>query len=91
MNIFIKDKNNFATCSKDQYINIWTKNNNKFILNKSIIKADNERIINLIYCKNDNIISCSDDSKIEIWELTNIEYQLLTTFILSSSIHSYYY
>ena len=73
-------KNNFATCSEDKCINIWIKENNKFILNKSIIDAHNDRITNLIYCSNDNIISCSEDCKIKIWELINNKYQLLTVF-----------
>ena len=88
MNIYIKDEYNFATCSEDKNINIWTKENNKFILKKSIINGHDEGITNLIYCTNNNIISCSDDSKIKIWELINIKYQLLTTFTYSKKIHS---
>ncbi len=88
MNIYIKDENNFVTCSSDKNINIWTKDNNKFILKESIINGHNERITNLIYCSNNNIIACSDDSKMKIWELTNIKYQLLTTLTYSKHIHS---
>ena len=78
INLFIKDENNFATCSEDKCINIWIKKENEFILNRSIINAHNERITNLIYLSNDNIISCSNDSTIKIWELHNNKYQSLT-------------
>ena len=86
MNIFVKDENNFATCSQDKCINIWIKKNNKFILKESIINAHNSRITNLIYCTNDNIISCSEDYKIKIWELIKNKYQLLTSLIHSNDI-----
>ena len=86
MNIFVKDENNFATCSEDKCINIWIKKNNKFILKESIINAHNSRITNLIYCTNDNIISCSEDYKIKIWELIKNKYQLLTSLIHSNDI-----
>ena len=84
INLFIKDENNFATCSYDKCINIWIKENNKFILKESIINAHNGRITNLIYCINDNIISCSEDYKIKIWELINNKYQLLTILMHSN-------
>ena len=86
INLFIKDENNFATCSEDKCINIWIKKENEFILNKSITKAHNTIITNLIYLSNDNIISCSEDFKIKIWELIHNKYQLLTSLIHSDDI-----
>ena len=38
-NADIKDENNFVTCSDDLNIKTWIKKNNKFVLNKTIIKA----------------------------------------------------
>ena len=90
INLFIKDENNFATCSEDKCINIWIKKENEFILNKSITKAHNTIITNLIYLSNDNIISCSNDSTIKIWELSNNKYQLLTSITIKSNNFDYY-
>ena len=78
INISIKDENNFATCSDDKCINIWTKKKKKFMKDKSIIKTHEERINNLIYLLNNKIISCSIDGAIKIWELANNKYQLVT-------------
>jgi WD40 repeat protein len=90
MNIYIKDEYNFATCSEDKNINIWTKIENKFILNISITNAHNNSITNLIYLSNNNIISCSNDTTIKIWELHNNKYQLLTFIKITSNQFNYY-
>ena len=79
INLSIKDENNFATCSLDYNINIWTKkDNNQFIKDKSIIKAHKLKINDIIYLLNNKIISCSDDNTMKIWELYNKGYHLLT-------------
>ena len=83
INLSIKDENNFATCSSDRCINIWTKKKNEFIKDKSIIKAHNEQINSLIYLLNNKIISCSNDGTIKIRELSMNKYQLITSITLN--------
>ena len=75
----IKDENNFATCSYDRCISIWTKNKNNFIKDKSIFNAHKAKINCLIYLLNNKIISCSTDRTIKIRELNNNKYQLITS------------
>ena len=64
--ISIKDKNNFAS-SSNKIINIWIKQNNKFILNKTI-NAHKDKIKKIIYLTNGIIISCSFDKTIKIFK-----------------------
>ena len=52
----IKDENNFITCSLDQNIKLWIKNENKFIINKIIYGAHELGIIKVIYYSNNNLI-----------------------------------
>ena len=87
-NIYIKDENNFASCSSDRYIKIWKKENNKYILYNQINNKNYNKITNLIYFSNNNIIACSDDSYIKVWNLINNKYQLLTTFTYLKRMHS---
>ena len=87
-NIYIKDENNFASCSLDRYIKIWKKENNKYILYNQINNKNYNKITNLIYFSNNNIIACSDDSYIKVWNLINNKYQLLTTFTHSKHLNS---
>ena len=91
--VYIKDENNFVTCSRDNSIKTWIKNKeykNKFVLNKTIINAhDNNGIYKVIYF-NDNLISCSKDKSIKIWEKNNYnQYQNITILLHSDSIRSF--
>ena len=83
INISIKDENNFATCSNDKSIKIWTKKANKFIEYKTIIKAHKDSITNLIYLLSKKIISCSKDRTIKIRDLSNNKNQLITSIKLN--------
>ena len=69
--IEIKDENNFITCSGDQSIKSWIKNNNEFKINKIIKNAHDRAIMKVIYCSNNNLISCSVDKTIKIWKENN--------------------
>ncbi len=64
--ISIKDKNNFASCS-NKIINIWIKQNEKFILNETI-NAHKNKIKKILYFPNGIIISCSFDKTIKIFK-----------------------
>ena len=89
INLSIKDENNFATCSKDCCINIWTKKDKKkYIKYKTIIKAHNLIINNLIYLLNNKIISSSEDNTMKIWELSNNEYHLLTSIKIKANYNN---
>ena len=84
--VYVKDENNFVTCSWDNNIKTWIKitnsknlKQNKFNLNKIIPKAHKYDTLCVIYTNNDKIISCSRDKTIKIWEKNNkFEYQLIT-------------
>ena len=85
IDIYVKDENNFVTCSKDKNIKTWIKKLNKgvfkdeiiFILSNIIYEAHNDSITKIIYCLNGQIISCSLDKKIKIWEEKNSEYKCI--------------
>ena len=73
--VYVKDENNFVTCSYYD-IKTWIKKNNKqneylFDLNQIIEKAHNDLISKVIYNLNGNLISCSKDKTIKIWEENN--------------------
>ena len=53
------------------HIKIWKKKDNIFDIYKSIPKAHDSHIYNLIYSSNGNLISCSGDKKIKIWKENN--------------------
>ena len=91
INLSIKDENNFATCSHDRCINIWTKKGNKFMKDKSLINAHKEKINDLIYLLNNKIISCSTDGTINIRELINNKYQLITSITLNYGTNNVLY
>ena len=76
--IEIKDENNFISCSNIQTINFYKKNNNKFELYFTIIKAHNEPINKIIYTSKNNLISCSWDNIIKIWEYQKNKYECIT-------------
>ena len=74
--VYVKDENNFVTCSSDKTIKTWIKKYSKgyvytaniFTLNQKIENAHNDRITKVIFCLNGNLISCSWDKTIKIWE-----------------------
>ncbi len=73
--VYVKDENNFVTCSYYD-IKTWIKKNNEqnvylFVLNQIIEKAHNDSISKVIYSLNGNLISCSKDKTIKIWEENN--------------------
>ena len=82
----IKDENNFITCSDDENIKLWIKNNNEFTINKIIKNAHEDRINKVIYCSNGNIISCSHDNTIKIWD--NDNFKNIKTLFHSDYIYS---
>ena len=57
--IYIKDEDNFVTCSSDKTIKTWIKKENKFVINKEIKNAHNNNIYKVIYDSKGNLISCS--------------------------------
>ena len=74
--IYIKDENNFITCSFDRSIKIWKKNeNNFFFLEDKIEYAHSQGINKVTSHSNGNLISFSTD--IKIWEKINNKYQLM--------------
>ena len=46
------NEDNFITCSFDKSINIYRKENDKFILRKKLSNAHNDEIRKVIYCDN---------------------------------------
>ena len=86
--VSIKDDNNFITCSTDESIKIWTKEDNMFILKYTINCAHQSWINKVIFCSNGNIISCSEDKNVKIWEKIEDKYQLLTILTHSNFIYS---
>ncbi len=83
----VKDENNFITCSYDQSIKSWIKNNNEFKINKIINNAHDKAIIKVIYCSNDDLISCSWDETIKIWKENN-NYENIKILKHSDDIYS---
>ncbi len=77
-NVWIKDENNFATCSLDKSIITWIKKD-KFVKNLRIENAHKEIINSIIYCPNGNIISCSWDKTIKIWNDNKTNFELIKT------------
>ena len=69
--VYVRDENNFVTCSLDKRIKTWIKKENKYILNDLINNAHNGSIRKVIFCSNGNLISCSIDKTIKIWEKNN--------------------
>ena len=87
--ISIKNEDNFITCSFDKSINIYRKENDKFILRKKLSNAHNDEIRKVIYCDNGNIFSCSFDRTIKYWEeVSNNNFQLITILNHSNTIWS---
>ena len=86
----IYDENNFVTCSDDQNIKTWIKNNNnnEYSINKIINNAHNKYIDKVIYNSKGNLISCSSDGLIKIWELKNEEYKKIKTINHSGYVSS---
>jgi WD40 repeat protein len=67
--IYVKDENNFVTCSNDKSIKTWIQIENKFI-EKTIIENVHDYIINkVIYDLKGNLYSCSFDESIKIWKV----------------------
>ena len=84
----IKDENTFLTCHFDYSIKIWKKKDNIFDIYKSIPKAHDSHIYNLIYSSNGNLISCSGDTTIKIWEENKKGYRNIITLNNSESVNS---
>jgi hypothetical protein len=73
--IDIKDENNFLITSKiNEQITTWRKQNNLFIINKTIFKVGNVNFAK--YSSNNCLISISDNN-ILIFKEVNINYQLI--------------
>ena len=67
--ISIKDDNNFVTCSIDNSIKVWIRNNTNKYECFQILKNIHSKWINqVIYSENENIISCSRDQTVKIFE-----------------------
>ena len=62
----IYDENNFVTCSYDNKIKTWIKNNNEYSINKIINNAHREYIYIVIYNSKGNLVSCFDDGLFKI-------------------------
>ena len=67
----IKDEENFATCSTDNSIKFWKKNEeNLFILKEKIEKAYSV-VVKILYKNNGNLISGTVYDNIKIWKEVN--------------------
>ena len=84
----VKDDNNFITCSSDETIKIWIKNDNQFELDNIIKNAHEAQINKVIYYGKNQIISCSKDKTIKIWEENNKQYKLINTLEHQNEIRS---
>ena len=90
--INIKDEKNFVSCCSFD-IKTWIKKEkiNKFEINKIIKKAHNDKIMKVMFYKNNFLISCSWDKTIKIWEEKNIinSYQNITIIKDSNCLNSF--
>ena len=90
INVEIINENNFITCSFDQIIKIWIKEENKFKIQEQILNAHKDGIIKVLYYKN-ILISCSFDKNIKLWEKNKEnKYQNITIISNTYSIRSIY-
>ena len=87
-NIDIQNENNFVTCSADNNIKTWIKNNNNFKLNNIIENAHNNTIYKVIYDSKGNLYSCSYDKTVKKWEFNNNKYQNVINLNHNSWVNS---
>ncbi len=88
INVEIINENNFITCSFEQIIKTWIKEDNKFKIQENILNAHKDGIIKVLYYKN-ILISCSFDKKIKIWEENkNNEYKCIKILMHDNIIAS---
>ena len=90
INVEIINENNFITCSFEQIIKTWIKEDNKFKIQENILNAHKDGIIKVLYYKN-ILISCSFDKTIKVWEKNKEnKYQNITIISNTYSIRSIY-
>jgi hypothetical protein len=86
--VYVRDENNFVTCSLDKRIKTWIKKENKFKLNKIVNNIDYDIIKKILYLPNNQIISCSYDNII-IWEKNKKKKYQFVTIINLKNIESF--
>jgi WD40 repeat protein len=88
--ISIKDDNNFVTCSIDNRIIVWIRNNINKFESFQILKNIHSKWINqVIYSENENLISCSRDQTVKIFEkIKNNNFQCIISLKHSQNIFS---
>ena len=88
--ISIKDDNNFVTCSIDNRIIVWIRNNINKFESFQILKNIHSKWINqVIYSENENLISCSRDQTVKIFgKIKNNNFQCIISLKHSQNIFS---